>query len=364
LNGKAYVSDFKRGLVVLDLANIAAPATLTVLGSYWFQDWPGWIWSGYLRVKAFGTKVYVYIPNGDQGLRVMDATDPTQIRQVNVTGAQGGSGFTGYVDGSLFYESVSGAGIYAYWAPPVTEATLTSSSQTLDSSAVDGVSYHLNGATPPAVTLLHMPVFSGNTPPAHAGMQAIGHAYAAFARNPATDQPVTTLSGGATYHVSVRYTDAEVRTVIESSLAFYAWDGSQWVKDASSTVDPETNTVSANPNHFSLWTVLGPIDTTSPEGTIVINAGAAFTFKPQVTLTLSASDVTSPTGIQMLVSNTNSCATGTWQPLQTSLNWTLLPGLGKRTVSVCYRDLAGNVSAVFSDDIGLNTPTYIPSIRR
>jgi hypothetical protein len=358
-NGKAYISDFNRGLVVVDLANIAAPATLTQLGSYWFQDW-----TGYLRVKVFGSKTYVYMPNGNQGMRLLDATTPAQIWQVDSTGSQGGFAFSGYANGSLFYESVIGAGLYAYWAAPATEATLTSSSQTLDSSAVDGVTYHLNGATPPAVTLLHMPVFSGNTPPAHAGMQAIGHAYAAFARNPANDQPVTTLSGGATYHVSVRYTDAEVRTVIESSLAFYAWDGSQWVKDASSTVDPETNTVSANPNHFSLWTVLGPIDTTSPEGTIVINAGAAFTFKPQVTLTLSASDVTSPTGIQMLVSNTNSCATGTWQPLQTSLSWTLLPGLGKRTVYVCYRDLAGNVSAVFSDDIGLNTPTYIPSIRR
>lgn len=43
----------------------------------------------------------------------------------------------------------------------------------------------------------------------------------------------------------------------ESTLALYAWDGSQWVKEPSSAVDGAANVVTATPDPFSLWAVLG-----------------------------------------------------------------------------------------------------------
>lgn len=50
---------------------------------------------------------------------------------------------------------------------------------------------------------------------------------------------------------------AELPPVIEQTLALHTWDGSQWVAEPSSSVDPATNTITATPNHLSLWAVLG-----------------------------------------------------------------------------------------------------------
>ena len=44
---------------------------------------------------------------------------------------------------------------------------------------------------------------------------------------------------------------------MEETLALYSWDGSQWVKEPSSVVDTAANMVTAHPNHFSRWAVLG-----------------------------------------------------------------------------------------------------------
>lgn len=352
VNGKAYVSDFNRGLVVLDLANIATPATLIELGSYWFQNW-----TGYLRAKAFGTKTYVYMPNGGDGLRVLDASIPAQIRQVDTTGGQGGFAFSGYVNGSLYYQSVIGAGLYAYWASPATETTLTNSSQTLDSSAVDGTIYHLNGATPAAVTLLHVPVFGGNAPAVPAGLQAIGHAYAAFGRNPTNDQPVTTLAGGATYTVSIQYTDAEISGLNENSLALYAWNGSQWVKELSSVVNAGTNTLSATPNHFSLWTVLGSTDSTPPTGTLTINTGSAYTNLNAVSLGLTYDPDATLVRYQETTPGCAgaSCAWTAWEAVAATRAFTLTAGDGLKTVRAELQDASGNIStATISDQITLD----------
>lgn len=65
------------------------------------------------------------------------------------------------------------------------------------------------------------------------------------------------LSPGHTYTVTVQYTDAEIGPAIESTLALYWWDGSQWVREPSSVVDTVNNILTATPNHFSLWSVLG-----------------------------------------------------------------------------------------------------------
>ena len=35
------------------------------------------------------------------------------------------------------------------------------------------------------------------------------------------------------------------------------WNGSEWVNEPSSVVDTANNTITATPNHFSSWAVLG-----------------------------------------------------------------------------------------------------------
>lgn len=47
------------------------------------------------------------------------------------------------------------------------------------------------------------------------------------------------------------------REAIESTLALYTWDGSRWLREQASSVDPSRHTVSATPNRLGLWAVLG-----------------------------------------------------------------------------------------------------------
>jgi hypothetical protein len=84
----------------------------------------------------------------------------------------------------------------------------------------------------------------------------IGHTFDVTAVYSDTGQPAH-LAPGQTYAVTVHYTDAEKGPAIEDTLALYAWDGSQWVKEPSSAVDPVAKTVTATPDHLSLWAVLG-----------------------------------------------------------------------------------------------------------
>ena len=45
--------------------------------------------------------------------------------------------------------------------------------------------------------------------------------------------------------------------LIEDTLALYRWDGRRWVREASSVVHPEANTVTTALDRFGLWAVLG-----------------------------------------------------------------------------------------------------------
>lgn len=109
-----------------------------------------------------------------------------------------------------------------------------------------------SGAVSATVLITHTPVAIAQ--PAY--LFSIGRAYSLTAVYSDTGAPAT-LVPGQTYTVVVPYTDQKKGAAIEDTLALYHWDGSQWVKEASSSVDTVTNQVIARPGHFSLWAVLG-----------------------------------------------------------------------------------------------------------
>ena len=84
----------------------------------------------------------------------------------------------------------------------------------------------------------------------------IGHTYELTAVDAVTGESAE-LAPGQTYSVVLQYADAELGSVIEQTLALYAWDDSQWVTDPSSSVAPASNTITATPDHLSLWAALG-----------------------------------------------------------------------------------------------------------
>ena len=95
-------------------------------------------------------------------------------------------------------------------------------------------------------------------------------------------------------------------------------------------------------------------DTTRPVGSITINAGAAATNTPGVTLTLSATD-NSGTVSQMQFSNDGTTYSAP-EPYATTKSWTLASGDGMKTVYAKFKDPAGNWSSpAASDTITLDT---------
>ncbi len=109
------------------------------------------------------------------------------------------------------------------------------------------------GAFTDTVTLTQAPAYG--MPPG-GNLASAGHVFELAAVYSAGGQPAQ-LAPGQAYTVTVRYTDAERWAAIEDTLALYWWDGSRWQREPSSAVDVSARTVTAAPDHFSLWAVLG-----------------------------------------------------------------------------------------------------------
>ncbi len=90
---------------------------------------------------------------------------------------------------------------------------------------------------------------------------------------------------------------------------------------------------------------------------IVINDGDTLTTSTLVTLSLSAGDGASGSGVtQMKISDGASCTGGIWQGFGPSASWIIEAGDNvAREVSVQFRDAAGRASACASDSITIDT---------
>ncbi len=98
-------------------------------------------------------------------------------------------------------------------------------------------------------------------------------------------------------------------------------------------------------------------DTTAPQGPLVtIQSDASHTSTRNVTLSLSTSDGTSPYGVRQIAAVDGAsldCATATYTSATSSLSWTLPVGDGGKSVTVCFKDEAGNYASD-SDSITLD----------
>jgi len=161
------------------------------------------------------------------------------------------------------------------------------------------------------------------------------------------------LSGISTYDVQVRagsggaWTDVLTNTA-STSATYNGANGTTYyfrvrARDAAGNLEDW-------PADYDTFTF---VDTEPPIGTITINGGAFDTTSTNVQLTLLYTDTTSGVS-QMVLSNDGSIYTS-WDSPATSRNWILQAGDGLKTVYVRYKDTAGNVSAVYTDTISLDT---------
>ena len=103
------------------------------------------------------------------------------------------------------------------------------------------------------------------------------------------------------------------------------------------------------------------LDATAPTGSIVVNSGAAFTTATTVTLTLSATDA--GRGVSQMRLRNENLPWSVWQAFAATKSWVLVAGRGTKTVSVQFRDVAGNVSNLYSDTIVLSVPGQTAATR-
>ena len=101
-------------------------------------------------------------------------------------------------------------------------------------------------------------------------------------------------------------------------------------------------------------------DTGAPTGTLSINAGAAYTTTPAVTLTLSATNPTAADPVSDVRFSNDGVNFGAWQPYTASTAYNLPSGAGAKTVYAQYRNGAGAVSATATAAITLLSFAAVP----
>ena len=86
------------------------------------------------------------------------------------------------------------------------------------------------------------------------GMLGIGH----FFEVSAEGSQGQLIQPNHPYTLSLRYTDGELGIGMENTLSLYFWDEgqSQWVEEPTTVVHAANNTITAHPNHFSIWVIL------------------------------------------------------------------------------------------------------------
>ena len=136
---------------------------------------------------------------------------------------------------------------------PVISSVIDSSGGEL-TSPFDSTTYHFSpGTFADTVLITHTTTFSSTSP---SSLEGIGHSFDIAAVYTATGQAAQPTKP---YTITVQYTDGQKGAVDETTLAFYYRDGDQWIKESASTVDVDSNKVTATPSHFSAWIVMGEI---------------------------------------------------------------------------------------------------------
>ncbi|MDF1563633.1 MAG: carboxypeptidase regulatory-like domain-containing protein [Deltaproteobacteria bacterium] len=180
-----------------------------------------------------------------------------------------------------------------------------------------------------------------------------------------------TWSTDTTLTLSLNTGDAVDMAVVESgtapdcSVGGLPWEFVTFTKTWPTTATQGLHTIwvcfrDAAGNTFRVFDDI-LLDTTPPTGTIRIDADATWATSTQVVLGLTAP----PDTTHMALANAASLACGTvvWEPFAPNKSWTLPAGDGPATVSVCFKDAAGNVAGSFSDGILLDTtPPQTPTL--
>lgn len=231
----AYIADGAGGMLIVDVSD---PANPVLHGSF---DTPGN--AQHLQV----TDQFAYVADGPGGLQVLDVQDTTNPVL-----------FAGYshrtVAGDLHVMEdfiVAGSLVFRLARPQAMTVSTNGATLTAPDTSTS-LTFPANSfTTPVTVTLTEMVL---TQPPQRDLVMLDKHTFEVTVVVSDTQEPAQPIQP---YTLTVGYQDYERGLAVEETLAFYWWDGSQWVKEPDSRVDPVNNTITATPDHFGLWTIMG-----------------------------------------------------------------------------------------------------------
>jgi hypothetical protein len=178
-------------------------------------------------------------------------TDPTNtffISQIDLPG----SALEASIEGNRVVVAGSEAGLFLTWFAPLT-VSIVGNNDVL-TTQFDEVTYTFAAdSLEDQARLIHTPVYEGNTPAAPDGLRGIEHAFIVNALDYGNDRPVEPINS---YTLEISYAQKDLGSILESSLKLYFWNGTAW-EEESSTLDEDSNTLTAYPEHFSTWRVFG-----------------------------------------------------------------------------------------------------------
>jgi hypothetical protein len=237
----AYVTTWDGGLFVINVSNPASPVQIGHINPTSSVD---------RGVTLSGNHAYLASDN----VYVIDVSTPTTPQVVNSYNT-GQSLRDLAVSGNFVFAAEESAHLVILWNTFPASVNITASGGSLAVST-DGTHYLFPAGTFTSTTVVtHTARFAGNAPSA-GNLAGIGHVFDLTAAYLSDGQPAQPAPGQV-YTITVPYSDTGKGPAIENTLALYWWNGSQWIKEMSSVVDTIANTITAAPNHFSLWAVLG-----------------------------------------------------------------------------------------------------------
>jgi hypothetical protein len=195
---------------------------------------------------------YAYVDADRTGVQIFSLADMANI-------GERGHFFLPYTLDSLvvtdeyLYALDRKAGQHILWFGPSAYGIIPDAGGVI-TSTFDSTSYAFaSGTFTTTVEILHRPHYSGNiTTPVK--LQPIGHTFE-------NSGWVYNLGGDVQfvkpYTITIQYSDDEIKGMLEDTLALYHFDGLAWELEPTSQVDANTNTLTASPNRFGLWAVLG-----------------------------------------------------------------------------------------------------------
>jgi oligopeptide transport system substrate-binding protein len=163
---------------------------------------------------------------------------------------------SGYATKPYLDRTYGGGGLggwIADWRITLVEQVLETTGGTLTSIDGDVVITIPGGTFPEPVMLTYSPC--DGSPPAW-NLAGFGQCFEINAYYASTGLEAFPSSA---YLLEVFYDEADLGLIPEDTLALYYWSEPDWIMEPTSVVDTVNNLVTATPDHFSFWSLIGEI---------------------------------------------------------------------------------------------------------